>query len=93
MDAAEIVGKHFYLQDPALLKYVLSKPPDRVKYTNLAPLKKDFDEIMELAVEMGVLKQRLEFEQYVDTSFVTPLEKLDWDMEALPQPTAQVQVK
>jgi NitT/TauT family transport system substrate-binding protein len=93
MDAAEIVGKHFYLQDPELLKFVLSKPPDRVKYTNLAPLKKDFDEIMELAVEMGVLKQRLEFEQYVDTSFVTPLETVDWDFDALPRPAPEAQNK
>ncbi len=93
MDAAEIVGKHFYFQDPELLKFVLSKPPDRVKYTSLAPLKKDFDEIMELAVEMGVLKERLEFEQYVDTSFVAPLETLDWGFESLPQPTAEAPAK
>jgi len=93
MDAAEVVGKHFNRQNPELLKFVLSKPPDRVKYTNLAPLKKDFDEIMELALEMGVLKQRLEFEQYVDTSFVTPLETLDWNMEQLPRPTAEATSK
>ncbi len=89
MDAAEIVGKHFYFQDPELLKFVLSKPPDRVKYTSLGPLKKDFDEIMELAVEMGVLKERLEFEQYVDTSFVTPIETIDWNLDQLPRPAAE----
>lgn len=90
MDAAEIVGKYINLQDPALLKFVLSKPPDRVKYTNLGPLKKDFDEIMALAVEMGVLKERLEFERYVDTSFVAPAQAGDWGFEQLPRPVAGV---
>jgi NitT/TauT family transport system substrate-binding protein len=93
MDAAEIVGKYFYLQDPELLKFVLSKPPDRVKYTNLAPLKKDFDEIMELAVEMGVLKERLEFEQYVDASFVAPIETIDWNLEQLPRTELEAAAK
>lgn len=85
-DAAQIVGKHINLQDPALLEYVLSKPPDRVKYTNLGPLKPDFDEIMELAVEIGVLRGRLEFERYVDTSFVAAAQKGVWDFEQLPRP-------
>jgi NitT/TauT family transport system substrate-binding protein len=93
MDAAEIVGKYYYLQDPELLKFVLSKPPDRVKYTSLGPLKKDFDEIMDLAVEMGVLKERLEFEQYVDTSFVTPIETLDWNLDQLPRTAAEASGK
>ena len=85
MDAAEVSAKHYYFQDPELLKYVLSKPVDRVKYTNLAPLKPDFDEIMELAFEIGVLSRRVEFEEYADTSFVPDLEKLDWDMDRLPE--------
>ncbi len=93
MDAAEIVGKYYYLQNPELLKFVLSKPPDRVKYTNLAPLKPDFDEIMNFAVELGVLKERLEFEQYVDTSFVAPLEKLDWGFDLLPRTEAEASQK
>ena len=85
MNAAEVAAEHYYLQDPELLKFVLSKPVDRVKYTNLAPLKGDFDEIMELAHEIGVLSRRVDFEEYVDDSFVRPLEELDWDMERLPE--------
>ncbi len=84
MDAAEVAAEHYYFQDPELLKYVLSKPPDRIKYTELAPLEGDFDEIMELALEIGVLDRRLEFEEYVDDSFVRPLEDLDWGFERLP---------
>ncbi len=68
-DAAEVAGKYYYNQDPALLKFVLSKPPDRVRYSRLTPLRKDFDEIMHLAVDTGVLERPIAFEEYVDTSF------------------------
>jgi len=85
MDAAEIAAEHFYFQDPELLKYVLSKPADRVKYTQLGPLKPEFDEIMELAVEIGVLDESIAFERYVDDSFVRPLEEIDWSLQRLPR--------
>lgn len=84
MEAAEVTAEHYYFQDPELLRFVLSRPVDRVKYTNLAPLRDDFDEIMELAVEMGILQRRLDFEAYVDDSFVRPLEQLDWGLQHLP---------
>lgn len=85
MDAAEVAAEHYYFQSPALLKHVLSKPVDRVKYTNLAPLQDDFDEIMQLAYEIGVLSEPIAFEEYADDSFVKPMEGLDWDMERLPE--------
>ena len=88
MDAAEMAAEYYYFQDPDLLKFVLSKPVDRVKYTNLAPLKPNFDEIMELAVEMGILAESIEFEEYSDDSFVKPLDAIDWDMETLPKAVA-----
>lgn len=83
MEAAEIAAANYYFQDPELLRYVLSKPVDRVKYTQLAPLKDDFDEIMELGYEVGVLPRRIAFEEYTDDSFVRPLAKLDWNIEHL----------
>jgi NitT/TauT family transport system substrate-binding protein len=70
MEAAQFVAKSYYNQDPRLLTFVLSKPPDRVKYTNLKPLRKDFEEIQALGVESGVLQGTVRFEDYVDTSFV-----------------------
>ncbi len=88
MDAAEIAATQYYFQKPELLKHVLSKPVDRVKYTQLGPLRKDFDEIMDLGVEMGVLKRRLAFEEYVDDSFVKPLAQIDWGLDELPRPAA-----
>ena len=87
MDAAEVAGRHYYNQDPELLKFVLSKPVDRVKYTNLAPLKADFDEIMELAVELNVLEGPIAFEEYTDDRFVKPLSELGLDMDRLPAAT------
>jgi NitT/TauT family transport system substrate-binding protein len=70
MQASQFVAQHYYNQDPRLLTFVLSKPPDRVKYTNLKPMKKDFDEIEALAVESGIMQGTIHFDDYVDTSFV-----------------------
>ena len=70
MDAAKFVSKNYYNQHPRLLEFVLSKPPDRVKYTNLALRKADFEEIEALAVEAGVIEKDVIFEDYTDASFV-----------------------
>ena len=70
MEASQFVAKNYYHQDPRLLAFVLSKPPDRVKYTNLIPLQKDFEEIQALGVESGILKGTSHFLDYVDPSFV-----------------------
>lgn len=87
MDAAEVTAKRYYFQPPELLKFVLSKPVDRVKYTRLAPLRDDFDEIMELAYEIGVLSRRVAFEEYADDRFVPNLDEVDWGIEKLARPT------
>lgn len=70
MDAAKFVSKNYYNQHPRLLEFVLSKPPDRVKYTNLALRKADFEEIEALALEAGVIENDVVFEDYTDASFV-----------------------
>jgi NitT/TauT family transport system substrate-binding protein len=70
MEAAQFVAKNYYNQDPRLLSFVLSKPPDRVKYTNLALRKKDFEEIEELGKQAGILQGTARFEDYTDASFV-----------------------
>ncbi len=69
MQTAEFVAKHYYNQHPRLLQFVLSKPPDRVKYTDLALLKKDFEEIQKYGIESGILKGTHNFEDYTDDSF------------------------
>ncbi|MFN2476154.1 MAG: ABC transporter substrate-binding protein [Chthoniobacterales bacterium] len=69
MAAAQFVSKGYYNQDPRLLTYVLSKPPDRVKYTHLKPARANFEEIEVLAKESGILKGTAHFDDYVDDSF------------------------
>src|SRR5271170_2228095 len=68
-DAADFVGRFYYNQKPALLRWALTKPMDRVTYSPLAPRKADFDMVRDLMIETGVLKHQLNFEDYTDTRF------------------------
>jgi NitT/TauT family transport system substrate-binding protein len=70
MQAAQFVSQHYYNQDPRLLEFVLSKPPDRVKYTNLTVRRPDFEEIERLGREAGILTGLAGFPDYCDASFV-----------------------
>jgi NitT/TauT family transport system substrate-binding protein len=70
MQAAEFAGKDYYHQEPRLLRFVLSKPPDRVKYTNLTLHKKDFEEIEDVGIDAGILQGTAHFADYADPSFV-----------------------
>jgi NitT/TauT family transport system substrate-binding protein len=68
-DAADFVGRFYYHQKPALLRWALTKPLDRVVYSPLAPRKPDFDLVRDLMIETGVLNKRIEFGDYTDTRF------------------------
>lgn len=69
VSAAQGISKRYFNQEPALLQYVLTTPPDRVTYANLALARKDFEQIEKLAVEAGILNASISFDQYADTSF------------------------
>lgn len=69
MMAADAVAQSYYNQNPKLLRFVLSTPPDRVRYDDLTLSKSDFEEIEKLALEVGMLKKPLAFEEYTDTRF------------------------
>lgn len=77
MQAAAISARReYYAQDPELMKFVLSQPPDRVKYTELVPARKDFEEIQRYAERLGYFDFRpvtkadpFGFDDYVDPSF------------------------
>ena len=69
VQAANFVGRYYYGQPPALLRWALTNPPDRVMYAPLAPRKKDFDMVRDLMLEAGVLDRSIEFDEYVDTRF------------------------
>ncbi len=82
MEAAQFVSANYYNQNPRLLTFVLSKPPDRVTYTNLALVRKDFEEIEALGLESGILKGTAHFEDYTDASFARDESKIvAWDWE------------
>jgi NitT/TauT family transport system substrate-binding protein len=84
-DAALVASsKMFYNQPKDLLEFVLLKDVTRVSYTELMPPKADFDEIMDLAVELGILPKRIPFEDYVDTRFAPDLETVDLPFDRLP---------
>jgi NitT/TauT family transport system substrate-binding protein len=68
-DASDFVGRFYYNQKPALLRWALTNPMDRVMYSPLAPRKADFDMVRDLMMETGVLNKKLEFSEYVDTRF------------------------
>ncbi len=70
MEAGDFVATKYYNQNPKLLQFVLSKPPDRVKYTNLSVMRKDFEEIEALGREAGILNGTAKFTDYADPSFV-----------------------
>src|SRR6201999_3549388 len=68
-DAADFFGRFYYNQKPALLRWALTKPLDRVTYSPLAPRKADFDMVRDLMIETGVLNKKIEFSDYTDTRF------------------------
>lgn len=67
--AAQFVSKRYYNQHPRLLEFVLSKPPDRVRYNDLTLQRENFEEIEQLAKESGVIEGKVTFDDYVDVSF------------------------
>lgn len=83
MQASQFVARNYYNQDPRLLAFVLSKPPDRVKYTNLTVRRADFEEIERLGMDAGILDGTAGFEDYCDPSFVpdeSAVPAYQWDM-------------
>jgi NitT/TauT family transport system substrate-binding protein len=62
-------SKTYFNQDPAILKFVMENPTDRVTYGDLRMIKEEFDELMQLSIEAGTLKAPVAYENYVDESF------------------------
>jgi NitT/TauT family transport system substrate-binding protein len=84
-DAALVASQAtFYNQKTSLLEYVLTKDVNRVKYSALKPPKENFDEMMQLGVDMGLFPRFMKFEEYCDTSFSPDLETVDVPFDRLP---------
>jgi NitT/TauT family transport system substrate-binding protein len=75
MQAAAIAARREYFhQDPELLRFVLSKPPDRVRYTDLVPARRDLEEIQRYAEQLNYFEpaapgEPFGFDDYCDTTF------------------------
>jgi NitT/TauT family transport system substrate-binding protein len=69
IDAADFVGRYYYHQKPELLRWALTKPMSRIRYNLLAPQKADFDEVTNLMLQTGLLKQPIPFSAYTDLQF------------------------
>ena len=72
--AAIAARREYYHQDPDLIRFVLSKPPDRVRYTDLVPARDDLEEIQRYAEELGFFRPSTPedpfgFDDYCDPSF------------------------
>jgi NitT/TauT family transport system substrate-binding protein len=68
--AVEIAaGRTFFNQDKKILEFVMQNPSDRVTYGDLRMLKDEFDELMQLSVEAGTLKNPVAYTDYVTEAF------------------------
>ena len=67
--AADFVGRFYFRQDPKLLRWALTNPLDRVLYQPLTPYRKDFELIVRLMRETGLLDRDIAFDEYVDARF------------------------
>jgi NitT/TauT family transport system substrate-binding protein len=70
-DAARLVSPYFR-QDEALVRYVLTQPPDRVSYRSLTPQDQEMQQIADMGVEAGILERRLDVTGLVDRRFIPP---------------------
>lgn len=69
LDAAKVVSPYFR-QDEALVRYVLTQPPDRVSYRMLTPGDDELQRIADMGLEAGILERRLDVRGLVDRSFI-----------------------
>lgn len=80
--AAEFVGRYYFRQPPSLLKWALTNPIERVMYSPLTPLERDFEMVNDLMVEAELIPKKLRFSDYVDVSFAEKTHGLSsWQFE------------
>lgn len=69
--AAEVAAdRSFFNQAVELIRWVMERPPDRVTYGDLRLIQEEFDELMRLSIDAGILKHEIPYERYIDESFM-----------------------
>ena len=76
--AAKIAsGRGNFNQAEKLLNWVLERPADRVTYGDLRLIKREFDELMNLALEGKIIARPIPYEKYIDESFMKNFKPVD----------------
>jgi NitT/TauT family transport system substrate-binding protein len=55
----------------------MERPPDRVTYGDLRLIKAEFDELMQLSLDAGILKREIPYERYIDERFLRNARPVD----------------
>jgi NitT/TauT family transport system substrate-binding protein len=69
IEAAKVAAPYFR-QDEKVVRFVLTKPPDRVSYRMLDPSDEDMQTIADMSFKAGILDKRLDVHDLVDRSFI-----------------------
>ena len=69
LSAAKVASPYFR-QDEALVRFVLTQPPDRVSYRMLTPTDEDLEKIMDMGLKAGILEKRIQMRDLVDRQFI-----------------------
>jgi NitT/TauT family transport system substrate-binding protein len=68
-EAARLVSPYFR-QDEKLVRYVLTRPPDRVSYRQLTPDDDEIQKIADMGLAAGILERPLDVKGLVDRQFI-----------------------
>ncbi|MCH8568425.1 MAG: ABC transporter substrate-binding protein [Balneolales bacterium] len=68
-EAARIAAPYFR-QDEAVVRHVLTRPPDRVSFQMLTPTDEELQRIHDIALESGILDKPVSMQALVDRSFI-----------------------
>src|SRR6185436_12491570 len=80
LDAAKVVSPYFR-QDEALIRYVLTQPPDRVSYRMLTPTDEEMQRIQDMAIKAGILTKPISVSDLIDRRFIpTDIKPANIDM-------------
>jgi NitT/TauT family transport system substrate-binding protein len=69
LEAAKVAAPYFR-QDEAVVRHVLTRPPDRVSYRMLTPTDEDLQRIHDMAIETGILSKPILMNDLVDRRFI-----------------------
>lgn len=69
IEAAKVVSPYFR-QNENLVRFVLTKPPDRVSYRMLNPSDAEMQRIADMAMKAGLLQGRVDVRELLDRSFI-----------------------